>query len=113
VAQLSLLLNLNAEQGQRLARDLYEREPANPAYASTYAFALYTRGDAKKALQVFASLKPEQLRQPEIAAYYGVILAAANDKPQAEEFLALGEKAQLLPEERAMIERARRTLANG
>ncbi len=113
VAQLSLLLNLNAEQGQRLARDLYEREPANPAYASTYAFALYTRGDAKKALQVFTALKPEQLRQPEIAAYYGVILAAANNKPQAEEFLALGEKAQLLPEERALIERARRTLASG
>jgi len=113
LAQLSLLLNLDPEQGQRLARDLYEREPANPAYASTYAFALYTRGDMKKALQVFSSLKPEQLRQPEVASYYGVVLAAAGDQQQAEEFLALSESARLLPEERALIDKARRTLAKG
>ncbi|CAN5519786.1 hypothetical protein BH18VER1_BH18VER1_01830 [soil metagenome] len=111
IAQLSLLLNLNAEQGQRFASDLYEREPANPAYASTYAFALYTKGDTKKALAVFNSMKPEDLRRPEIAAYYGAVLAAAGEQQQAEEFLALGETAQLLPEERTLIERARRTLA--
>ncbi len=113
VAQLSLLLNLNSDQGQRLAKDLYEREPANPAYASTYAFALYTKGDTKKALGVFNNMKPEDLRRPEIAAYYGVVLAAAGEPQKAEEFLVLGETAELLPEERTLIERARRTVARG
>ncbi len=62
---------------------------------------------------MFTSLKPEQLRQPEVASYYGVVLAAAGDQQQAEEFLALSESARLLPEERALIDKARRTLAKG
>lgn len=111
VAQLSLLLNLNPDQGQRLARDLYEKDPKNPAYASTYAFALYTQGDTKKSLGVFRAMTDQQLHQPEIAAYYGVVLAAAGEHDRAAEFLALGENAQLLPEEHALIEKARRTLA--
>jgi hypothetical protein len=56
-------------------------------------------------------LTPEQLRQPEIAAYYGIILAAAGDHARAAEFLDLGEKATLLPQEKALVEKARRSLA--
>jgi Flp pilus assembly protein TadD len=111
VAQLSLLLNLNADQGQKLARDLYEKDHSNPAYVSTYGFALYTQGDLKKALSVYRTLTPEQLHQPEIATYYGIVLAAAGEHDQAAEFLALGQKAQLLPEERALLEKANRTIA--
>ncbi|MFN2475176.1 MAG: tetratricopeptide repeat protein, partial [Chthoniobacterales bacterium] len=111
VAQLSLLLNLNADQGQRLARDLYEKDHSNPAYVSTYGFALYTQGDFKKALSVYRMLTPEQLHQPEIAAYYGIVLAAAGEHEPAAEFLAIGQQAQLLPEERALLEKANRTIA--
>lgn len=111
-AQISLLLNLNAARGQKMAREVYEKEPKNAAYASTYAFSLYTQGENKKALKVFETLTEEQLRQPEIAAYYGIVLAAAGDLARAPEFLDLGEKAtKLLPEEKALIEKARRTLA--
>ena len=42
-AQLSLLLNLNADRGQKIAREVYENDPKNPAYASTYAFALHVQ----------------------------------------------------------------------
>lgn len=110
-AQLALLLNLNAERGQRLAREVYEKDPKNPAYVSTYAFALHLQGDIKKARAVLETLSPEQLHKPEIAAYYGIILAAAGDQTRAGEFLDLGEKATLLPEEKALIEKARRSLA--
>jgi thioredoxin-like negative regulator of GroEL len=111
VAQLSLLLNLNVERAQKLARDLYESEPKNAVYASTYAYALHAAGDSKKAEKVLAGLTPEQLRQPEIAAYYGVILAGTGDHARAAEFLDLSEKAGLLPEERALVEKARRMVA--
>jgi hypothetical protein len=110
-AQLSLLLNMNADRGQKIARELYEKEPANAAYVSTYAFALHTQGDFKKALKVLGTLTDEQLHQPEIAAYYGITLAAAGDQARAGEFLDLGEKATLLPEEKALLEKARRSLA--
>jgi predicted Zn-dependent protease len=111
VAQLSLLLNLNPDEGQKLALDLYQKDPKNPAYASTYAFALHTRGDSKKAVKVFDQLTDQQLHEPAVAAYYGLALAGAGDHDKASEFLTLGETAQLLPEERALIEKARRTLA--
>ena len=111
VAQLSLLLNLNADQGQKLARDLFEKDPRNPAYVSTYAYALFVQGDMKKAVKAFGGLSDAQLRQPEVAAYYGVILAGAGEHDRAAEFLALGESAKLLPEEKALLEKARRTLA--
>jgi cytochrome c-type biogenesis protein CcmH/NrfG len=111
LAQLSLLLNLNTAEGHRLARDLFEKQPTNPAYVSTYGFALYTQGDIKKALSVFGRLNEQQLRDPAIAAYYGLILAASGDHARASEFLAIGENAQLLPEEKALVEKARRTLA--
>ena len=110
-AQISLLLNMNTERGQKIAREIYEKEPANPAYASTYAFALHVQGETKKAVKILEGLTAEQLRQPEIAAYYGIILAAAGDHARAAEFLDLGEKAALLPQEKALVEKARRSLA--
>jgi hypothetical protein len=111
VAQLGLLLNMNTERALRTARDLYESEPNNSAYVSTYAFALQNAGDTKKALHMMSGLTEEQLRDPAVAAYYGIILAASGDHARAEEYLDLGQKAALLPEERALLEKARRTLA--
>jgi cytochrome c-type biogenesis protein CcmH/NrfG len=110
-AQLSLLLNLNITRAQRIAHDLYEKEPKNAAYASTYAFALYSQGETKQALKILNGLTDEQLHQPEVAAYYGVFLAAAGDQARALEFLDLAEKATLLPEEKTLVEKARRSLA--
>jgi hypothetical protein len=111
IAILSLLLNLNVERAQRLARDLHEREPKNAAYASTYAFALHTKGDTKKGLAVMNTLTTEQLHQPEIATYYGILLAAAGEHAKAAEYLDASEKAGLLPEEKALVDKARRMLA--
>jgi cytochrome c-type biogenesis protein CcmH/NrfG len=110
-AQLSLLLGLNMDRGQKVAKEVYESDPKNPAYVSTYAFALYTQGDAKKAVKTLETLSADQLHKPEIAAYYGIVLAAAGDRARAPEFLDLGEKAQLLPQEKALVEKARRSLA--
>ena len=110
-AQLALLLNLNADRGRNAAREVYEKDPKNPAYASTYAFALHTAGDTKKGLKVLETLTPEQLHTPEIATYYGILLAASGDQARAVEFLDLGERATLLPQEKALLEKARRSLA--
>ena len=110
-AQLSLLLNLNIDRAQRIARELAEKEPANEAYVSTCAFVFFTQGDIKKARKTIETLSDAQLHQPEVAAYYGMILAAAGEQARAGEFLDLGEKATLLPQEKALVEKARRSLA--
>jgi hypothetical protein len=111
IAILSLLLNLNLERAHRLAKDLHERDPKNPVFSSTYAFALHSRGDTRKGLAILNELAPEQLRQPAIATYYGILLAAAGEHAKAAEYLDASEKAGLLPEEKALVDKARRTLA--
>jgi Flp pilus assembly protein TadD len=111
LAQISLLLNLNPDQACRAAREVYEQEPKNPDYAATYAFSLYLQGDVKKALQALAGFSEGELERPQIAAYYGVLLANSGDFSRAAKFLDLGEKANLLPEEKKLVEKAQLTVA--
>jgi hypothetical protein len=49
------------------------------------------------------------LRDPSLAAYYGIILAAAGDAAKAREYLKIGASARLLPEEKALLAKAERT----
>ncbi len=105
-ALFSLLLGVNTDSARAIAKELFQHDPTNADYASTYAFALYSRGDSRGALKVMNALPAQDLQRPEIAAYYGVFLKAANDRAKAPSFLALAAQARLLPEERALVEKA-------
>ena len=105
-AQVSLLLEAQTEDARRIAAEVYHKQPNNPAYATTYAFSLLTKGDSKGAAKVMSSLSDEQLKDPAVGAYYGICLAALND-PRAGDFLDASRKAVLLPEEKSLVEKAR------
>jgi tetratricopeptide (TPR) repeat protein len=105
LAQTSLLLNAQPEEARRMAADIYQKEPSNAAYATTYAYGLLTKGQIAQAAKIMNSLSEQQLRDPAVSAYYGICLAAAKD-PRAHEFLEIGNSAPLLPEEKALIEKA-------
>ncbi len=110
-AQISLLLKAETFRARGMARDLYEAHPQNAAYASTYAFALFQSGDVKGAVKLMSKLTPEQLRDPAVAAYYAILLAAAGQNDAATEYFALAEKAKLLPEEEELVAKAKASLA--
>lgn len=110
LAQIALVLDADIARAQRLAVEVYRKEPANPAYVSTYAFSIYKKGDAPGAARIMESLNVEQLQEPSIAAYYGVILIAAGENEKAREYLKLGDSAKLLPEEKALIAKAESAL---
>ena len=110
-AQISLLLRAESLRALALAREVHQEQPANPAFASTYAFALYENNDVVGALKVLDGLMPEQLKDPAVAAYYGVILAEAGRKDEAAKFLEAAKGAHLLPEEEKLIARARRIIS--
>jgi predicted Zn-dependent protease len=105
-AQLSLLLNVDVDRARTLARRLYEAHSTNANCASTYAYALYSQGHFDQAAKVMNGLKDDDLKRPEIAAYYGAILASAGARQKAEQFLALSRTAHLLPEEKKIVEEA-------
>jgi Flp pilus assembly protein TadD len=105
LAQVSLLLAANREEARRLAADVHQKAPSNPAYATTYAYSLLSKGDLKGALTVLNTLTADQLRDPAVRIYYGLCLASARDQ-RARSFLAFDENSNLLPEEKALVEKA-------
>ncbi|MFN2541283.1 MAG: hypothetical protein ABR514_03820 [Chthoniobacterales bacterium] len=106
LAQISLLLHVDLERAIKRATDLYTKDPRNAAYVSTYAFALYEKGDVNGALAAMNKLRDDQLRDPALAAYYAIFLAASGDKEKAREYLEQGKQANLLPEEKALVEQS-------
>ncbi|MEA3213632.1 MAG: hypothetical protein QOE70_6689 [Chthoniobacter sp.] len=104
VAMLSLLLKRNRDKALETARDLYQKAPENPTFASTYAFALHQAGRAPEGLAVLQKLPAATLREPSVAAYYALLLSATGAGPEAEPYFELASKAPLLPEEKALLQ---------
>ncbi len=102
-AVVSLLVYPRGQHGHDLAREVYEDAPQNPFVVSTYAYSLYVQGKGKDALKLFEGLKKEDLDEPSIAAYYGIILAGTGNHDLARHYLERGLQARLLPEERNLL----------
>jgi hypothetical protein len=57
------------------------------------------------------ALKQSHLEEPSTSAYYGILLAAAGEQESARPYLARAAQGYLLPEEKALLEKAQRDLA--
>ena len=91
-----------------IAQDLHKAHPHDAA--SPHAFALFNPV-SESALKIMRQLTPEQVHDPSVAAYFGVLLAAAGQNDDATEYFALAEKAKLLPEEEELVAQAKASLA--
>jgi predicted Zn-dependent protease len=110
-AQISLLLNVDTPGALSIARALHESHPHDAAFASTYAFALFRTRDGKAALQVMKQLTPEQLNDPSVATYYGIVLSGTGQAAEASRYFAVAKKAKLLPEEEELVAQAEAAIA--
>jgi tetratricopeptide (TPR) repeat protein len=107
LAIVSLLLDQADAKGYRLAREAYDLRPDDPHTLSTYAFSLSRQHKPAEALDLFGKLKPEQLQDPAVAVYYGIVLAESGRKAEAQKYLAFAEKLKLLPEEARLVSLAK------
>ena len=108
VAMFGLLLNRDRREAGRLAREVYEAGKTNALLLSTHAFALHTQGKTAEGLKLMQTLPESELLRPNIALYYAVLLAATGDVASAKTYLDAAEKSPMLPEERRLLEQARR-----
>ncbi len=108
-ASLGLLLTGDSS-ARRLAAKLHVEYPANTVFSATYAFALHLEGKTGAALRVMETLKEAQLRHPEIAAYYVVMLVENGNMERAQSYLSSANQAALLPEEQKLFTAATRKL---
>ena len=110
LASTALLLGDQESKPYQLAQEVYEKDPKNPYFASTYAFSLYRQGKFADALKVMQQLPPNILQDPSIAGYYGLILKANGNKAEAKEYFSRTSQGQLLPEEQALFNQAKAEL---
>jgi len=98
-----LLRKSDLPRAYRLAREAYNSSPADPFFASTYAYSLLLQNKPDEAVKVLSELKPEYLEIPSIAAYYGVVQAGSGHRDIARTPLARADAASLLPEEKEIV----------
>ena len=108
LAMTALLLEAWERKPHDLAQATYAKSPTNASFASTYAYSLLVQKKPDEALRTIELLKPEQLEDPSIAAYYGIILTGSGQGDKAKKYLDLASKARLLPEEQKLVEKARK-----
>ena len=103
-----LLLTKTAEGNpHQMAEALHREHPLNAMVASTYALSLYEQGKPAEATAIMTTLKPEDLRQPQIALYHAIFLIASGQAEKADEYLKLSAQVPMLPEEKALLDRVK------
>jgi cellulose synthase operon protein C len=114
-----LLLNLNLDRAHNDARELYEANPKNGFYTTTYALSLYKQGKHEEALRVFESMGAGVLAMPERTLIHSILLMANGRVDEGLEQSSHLKLAQFLPEERRLfgetaiyVERAKRDKAS-
>ena len=90
---LALMTGQDTESPHELADAHYRKYPENQGVASTYAFSLFLQGRAEEAVSVMAKFPKEQMRQPALAFYQGIFLAAAGRPEEGEEYFRIGEQS--------------------
>jgi tetratricopeptide (TPR) repeat protein len=107
LAMTAFLLEAKERKPHDLAEEVYTKAPTNASFASTYAFSLYLQNKPAEALKVMQTLRQEQVSDPSVAGYYGLVLKANGDKNRARAYLERAYKAPLLPEEKRLFDAAK------
>jgi tetratricopeptide (TPR) repeat protein len=106
LALVSMLIDPRNERGHELAREVFDADPRNPSFLSTYAYSLYCQAKNAEAVKLLQGLKSDQLEDPGVATYYAVILAGSGDRGKAAHYFERARIARLLPEERNLLSKA-------
>jgi len=106
LASLLLLRKSDLEKARRMALEAYDSDTNNPFYACTYAYSLLLQSKPAEAAKIFSSMKTDYLKNPSIAAYYGIVEAEVGNKMVAKAPLQLAGNAKLLPEEMELVRQA-------
>jgi hypothetical protein len=86
-AFFAILTGNNPASVEKTARENHEREPANVAYLSTYAFWLCEDHRADEALKLLKPVADKWPQIPPVAFAYGLALAGTGQKAEAHKVL--------------------------
>lgn len=110
LATILLLEKSDLNRAHRLAQEAYNSSPDNPFFACTYAYSLLLQSRNQDAVKIIGSLKANYLKDPSIAAYYGIVEAQTGNTKAAAPALKVAQTARLLPEEMQLVHQAQELL---
>lgn len=107
LAMVLLLQRMDLPTAHQLAWESHEQNPGAAVNTSTYAFSLLLQGKPLEGRKLMEALGTNVLKVPSIAAYYTLITAATGDNQTARHYLEFARQADLLPEEKALLDSIR------
>ena len=110
LATILLLRKFDLDKADRLAQEAYQSATNNPFFACTYAYSLVLQSRNQEAAKIVGSLKAGYLKNPSIAAYYGIVEAQTGNSKAAAPALRVAQTARLLPEEMQLVQQAQERL---
>ena len=102
-ARLSILLERNINEGQRVANEAFDQAPNEPACAIAQALSLYSQGRTGEGVEVLKKLPPEELHEPHQAVYAAILLLDENRSDDAREYIDAANAGPLFSEEKKLL----------
>jgi thioredoxin-like negative regulator of GroEL len=111
LARLGLVLDQNAAEAHRLAKEAFDRAPDDTNCAVTYAFSLYGLGRTHEGLEIVKKLLPDRLHDSHAAVYVAALLADENQSDAASEFIEAAEHGPIYLEEKRLLDETKLKLS--
>ena len=105
-ARLSIILDRNSSEGQRVAKEAFDQAPTEPPCVVAQALSLNSQGRTPDGIAVLQKLAPEKLRDARVALYLAVLLLDDGKADTAHEFIDVANSGFVFPEEKKLLQEA-------
>jgi len=105
-ARLSIILDRNQSEGQRVAKEAFDQAPTEPPCVVAQALSLNSQGRIPQGIAILQKLAPEKLHDARVALYLAVLLLNDGKADAAHEFIDAANSGFVFPEEKKLLHEA-------
>ena len=105
-ARLSIILDRNQTEGQRVAKEAFDQAPTEPPCVVAQALSLHSQGRTPDGIVILQKLPPEKLHDARVALYFAVLLLNDGKADAAHEFIDAANSGFVFPEEKKLLQEA-------
>jgi Flp pilus assembly protein TadD len=105
-ARLSIILDRNQSEGQRVAKEAFDQAPTEPPCVVAEALSLSAQGRTAEGIAVLQKLPPEKLHDARVALYLAVLLLNDGKADVAHEFIDVANSGFVFSEEKKLLQEA-------
>ena len=105
-ARLSIILDRNQSEGQRVAKEAFDQAPTEPPCVVAQALSLNSQGRTPEGIVVLQKLPPAKLHDARVALYLAVLLVSDGKADTAHEFIDAANSGFVFSEEKKLLQEA-------